>query len=226
MMSDISPSRCSEMALTLYGSAYAPAPYRVRIGLALKGLDYESVAVDLLAGAQHKPAYRAINPQRLIPALDAGDGDIMTQSLAILEWLEETHPEPALLPGSARDRARIRAMAMVIACDVHPLVNIRIGRAMEAMDVSPARRSKWSERWIVDGLQVLEPMVEKFGRGFAFGDTPTLADCCLIPQVYSAIRLEIPMSGFPAISAVVEHAARHPAFVAAHPDLQPQARQA
>ena len=209
--------------MTLYSAWRATAPYRVRIGLKLKGLDYDYVGVDLLGGEQHKPAYRAINRQRLTPALDLGDGDVMTQSLAILEWLDETHPEPSILPGDARARARIRTMALVIACDVHPLNNTRVGRALEAMDVSPVRRAKWTERWILDGFQTLEPMVAEYGQGFAFGDTPTLADCCLIPQIYSATRFGISLEPFPAILAVATRAAAHPAFMAAHPDLQPDA---
>ena len=211
------------MTMTLYSAWRATAPYRVRIGLKLKGLDYDYVGLDLLGGEQHKPAYRAINRQRLTPALDLGDGDVMTQSLAILEWLDETHPEPSILPGDARARARIRTMALVIACDVHPLNNTRVGRALEAMDVSPVRRAKWTERWILDGFQTLEPMVAEYGQGFAFGDTPTLADCCLIPQVYSATRFGISLEPFPAILAVATRAAAHPAFMAAHPDLQPDA---
>jgi maleylacetoacetate isomerase/maleylpyruvate isomerase len=211
------------MTFTLYSAWRATAPYRVRIGLKLKGLDYDYVGVNLLAGEQHKPAYRAVNRQRLTPALDIGDGDVMTQSLAILEYLDETYPEPALLPGDARARARIRAMAMVIACDVHPLNNTRVARALEAMDVSPVRRAKWTERWIIDGFQTLEPMIAEFGKGYAFGDTPTLADCCLIPQVYSANRFGVSLEPFPAIAAVADRAASHPAFMAAHPDLQPDA---
>ena len=211
------------MTMILYSASRATAPYRVRIGLKLKGLDYDYVGIDLLGGEQHKPAYRAINRQRLTPALDLGDGDVMTQSLAILEWLDEAHPEPSLLPGDARARARIRAMALVIACDVHPLNNTRVGRALEAMDVSPVRRAKWTERWILDGFQTLEPMVAEYGQGFAFGDTPTLADCCLIPQIYSATRFGISLEPFPAILAVATRAAVHPAFMAAHPDLQPDA---
>ena len=211
------------MTMILYSASRATAPYRVRIGLKLKGLDYDYVGIDLLGGEQHKPAYRAINRQRLTPALDLGDGDVMTQSLAILEWLDEAHPEPSLLPGDARARARIRAMALVIACDVHPLNTTRVGRALEAMDVSPVRRAKWTERWILDGFQTLEPMVAEYGQGFAFGDTPTLADCCLIPQIYSATRFGISLEPFPAILAVATRAAVHPAFMAAHPDLQPDA---
>ncbi len=212
------------MSLTLHSYWRATAPYRVRIGLHLKGLDYGYVAVNLLEGNQHQAAYRAVNPQRLTPALDIGDGEILTQSLAILEWLDETHPEPALLPGAALDRARVRAMADIIACDIHPLNNMRVNRALEAMEVSAPRRAKWVERWIVDGFQTLEPMVAKYGKGFAFGDAPTLADCCLIPQVYSAQRYKVDLEPFPAIRAVADHAAQHQAFIAAHPDNQPDAK--
>ncbi|MES2894792.1 MAG: maleylacetoacetate isomerase [Pseudomonadota bacterium] len=212
------------MSLTLHSYWRATAPYRVRIGLQLKGLDYGYVAVNLLEGNQHQAAYRAVNPQRLTPALDIGDGEILTQSLAILEWLDETHPEPALLPKTALDRARVRAMADIVACDIHPLNNMRVNRALEAMEVSAPRRAKWVERWIVDGFQTLEPMVAKYGQGFAFGDTPTVADCCLIPQVYSAQRYKVDLEAFPAIRAVAEHAAQHHAFIAAHPDNQPDAK--
>ncbi|MDP3854488.1 maleylacetoacetate isomerase [Phenylobacterium sp.] len=214
------------MSLTLHSYWRATAPYRVRIGLQLKGLDYGYVPVNLLEGNQHQAAYRAVNPQRLIPALDIGDGEILTQSLAILEWLDETHPEPALLPKAALDRARVRALADIVACDIHPLNNMRVNRALEAMEVSAPRRAKWVERWILDGFQTLEPMVAKYGQGFAFGDTPTIADCCLIPQVYSAQRYKVDLEPFPAIRAVAEHAAQHHAFIAAHPDNQPDAKPA
>ncbi|WP_332765022.1 maleylacetoacetate isomerase [Phenylobacterium sp.] len=212
------------MSLILHSYWRATAPYRVRIGLQLKGLDYGYVAVNLLEGNQHQAAYRAVNPQRLTPALDIGDGEILTQSLAILEWLDETHPEPALLPKAALDRARVRAMADIVACDIHPLNNMRVNRALEAMEVSAPRRAKWVERWIVDGFQTLEPMVAKYGQGFAFGDTPTITDCCLIPQVYSAQRYKVDLEPFPAIRAVADHAAQHHAFIAAHPDNQPDAK--
>lgn len=214
------------MALTLYSAWRATAPYRVRIGLALKGVEYDYFPVDLLAGDQHKAAYRAVNPQRLTPALDLGDGTILTQSLAILEWLEETRPEPAFLPTDPLDRARVRAMAYVIACDIHPLNNTRVARALEAMDVAPPRRAKWIERWIVDGFNTLEPVIATHGKGWAFGDQPGLADICLIPQVYSARRFEVDLEPYPAIRAVADRAAEHPAFAAAHPDRQPDAKKA
>lgn len=209
--------------MKLYSHWRATAPYRVRIGLALKGLAYDYAPVNLAGNDQHQAAYRAVNPQRLTPALDLGDGAILTQSLAILEWLDETHPEPPLLPRDPLSRARVRAMAGIIACDIHPLNNLRVNRALAAMEVSEPRRAKWIERWIVDGFNVLEPMIAEHGRDFAFGDAPSLADCLLIPQVYSANRYKVDLTPYPAIKAVAESAAAHPAFVAAHPDNQPDA---
>jgi maleylacetoacetate isomerase/maleylpyruvate isomerase len=210
------------VSLTLYSHWRATAPYRVRIGLALKGLDYGHVSVNLAEGVQHKAAYREINPQKLTPALDIG-GDILTQSLAILEWLDETHPEPPLLPADPLGRARVRAMAGIVACDIHPLNNLRVDRALETIGVSDADRRKWAVRWIADGFAALEPMVARDGAGFAFGAAPTLADCVLVPQVWAAEqRYKLDLAPYPALRAAAAHAAAHPAFVAAHPDLQPK----
>lgn len=211
------------MELVLYSAWRATSPYRVRIGLNLKGLPYEYRAVDLVAGEQRGDAYRAVNPLALTPTLIA-DGRVLTQSLAILEWLEETHPEPALLPRTPDERAVVRAMADIIACDIHPLNNTRIGRALEALAVPEDQRLAWIRRWIVDGFAAIEPMVAEHGRGFAYGDAPSLADCCLVPQVYSARRFGADLSAFPAIVAAADHAATHPAFAAAHPDRQPDAK--
>ncbi len=211
------------MGLTLYSAWRATAPYRVRIGLALKGFSYDYVPIDLMKGEQREPAYRAVNPQGLTPALDIGDGDALTQSLAILEWLDETHPEPAILPRSPLDRQRVRAMALIIACDIHPLNNTRVGRALNKLGVSADDNRAWIHRWITDGFDTLEPMVAKYGQGFAFGDAPTLADCCLIPQVYSANRYELDLAAWPAIRAVNDRALEHPAFKTAHPNNQPDA---
>ncbi len=211
------------MTLTLHSYWRATAPYRVRIGLRLKGLDYSYVGVNLLKGEQHAADYVAArNAQHLTPALEA-DGRVLTQSLAILEWLEEVHPEPALLPKDVFDRATVRAMAAIIACDIHPLNNMRIQKALTDLGVDAPGREAWSQRWIVDGFTALEPMVARHGQGFAFGDQPTIADCCLIPQVYSAGRYNVDLTPFPAIRAVADHAAQHPAFIAAQPDNQPDA---
>lgn len=211
------------MALVLHSYWRAGAPYRVRIGLNLKGLSYDYVPVNLLAGDQHAETYKGLNPQGLTPAL-AVDGDlVLTQSLAILEWLEETHPEPPLLPEGAAERAAVRAMAGIVACDIHPLNNQRVLKALAGLGVDEAGRNAWAGRWIAAGFDALEPMIARHGKGFAFGDTPTLADCCLIPQVYSAGRFGVDLAPWPALRAVAERAAQHPAFAAAHPDQQPDA---
>lgn len=215
------------MSFVFHGYWRATAPYRVRIGLALKGLSYDYVPVDLLKGEQREPAYRALNRQGLTPALETGDGEILTQSLAILEWVEETHPQPPILPQGALARQRVRAMAGIIACDIHPLNNTRVGRKLHQLGIpNEVQLAEWIQPWIRDGFDALEPMVARHGAGFAFGDAPTLADCCLIPQVYSANRYQVDLGPYPAIRAVAEHAAAHPAFQAAHPDRQPDARPA
>jgi len=214
------------MAWTLHSAWRATAPYRVRIGLALKGLTYDYAPVDLIAGQQREPAYRAVNPQGLTPALDLGDGTVLTQSLAILEWLEETHPQPPILPKAPLDRAIVRRMALIVACDIHPLNNTRVGRKLNKMGLDQAATSDWIQGWIREGFDALEPLVAMHKGGFAFGDTPTIADCCLIPQVYSANRYEVDLAPYPAIRAVAESAERHPAFQAAHPNRQPDAKPA
>jgi maleylacetoacetate isomerase/maleylpyruvate isomerase len=214
------------MTLTLHSYWRATAPYRVRIGLNLKGLEYDYVPVNLVAGDQHAEAYKALNRQELTPALATDDGDVLTQSLAILEWLEETRPEPPILPRSSSARAVVRAMAAIVACDIHPLNNLRIQQQLTALGVDEAGRTAWTQRWIRDGFDALEPMVAKYGGGFAFGEAPTLADCCLIPQVYSAERYKVDLAPYPAIRAVNARAQEHPAFAAAHPDRQPDAKPA
>jgi len=208
---------------TLYSAWRATAPYRVRIGLALKGVDYAYSAVDLIKGQQREPAYQAVNRQMLTPSLDLGGGRVLTQSLAILEWLEEAHPAPAILPNDPLDRQTVRAMALIVACDIHPLNNTRVGRKLNKMGIDQAGILEWTQGWIRDGFDALEPMVAAHGKGFAFGETPTIADCCLIPQVYSANRYEVDLAPYPAISAVAARAAEHPAFQAAHPTKQPDA---
>lgn len=213
------------MPLTLHSAWRASAPYRVRIGLALKGVAYEYAALDLLAGDQRGAAYRAVNPQGLAPALDLGDGQILTQSLAILEWLEETRPTPPILPRSALDRATVRAMANIVACDIHPLNNTRVGARLKTLGIGDdALVRDWIQPWIREGFDALEPMVARHAGMFAFGDSPTIADCCIVPQVYSANRFQLDMTSWPAIAGVAERTAMHPAFAAAHPSRQPDAK--
>jgi maleylacetoacetate isomerase len=212
------------MALTLHSMWRATAPYRVRIGLNLKGLAYDYIGVDLVGGeARHAP-YTDLNRQGLVPALETDDG-VLTQSLAILEWLEETHPQPPLLPSAPRDRAAVRAMAEIIACDIHPLNNLRVTQALNRLGFKfgDPEQTEWIHGWISAGFDALEPMIAKHGAGFCFADTPGLADCCLIPQLYSADRFGLDLAPYPAIRAVAARAGTHPAFIAALPERQPDA---
>jgi maleylacetoacetate isomerase/maleylpyruvate isomerase len=212
------------MALALHSFWRATAPYRVRIGLALKGLAYDYVGVDIVAGEGRQAAYQAINPQGLAPALVTDDG-VLTQSLAILEWLDETHPAPPLLPKAPGERAMVRAMAEIVACDIHPLNNLRVLQALGAMGhpIGGDDQRAWGAKWIEAGFAALEPMVARHGDGFAFGQAPTIADCCLIPQIWSSSRFRVDLEPYPALRAVYARAAEHPAFIAAHPDRQPDA---
>lgn len=205
--------------MILHGYWRSGTSYRTRIALNLKGLSYEQAPVDLRTGDQRSQTYLALNPQGLVPALEA-DGQVLTQSPAILEWLEERYPDPALLPVDLGDRAQVRAMAALVACDIHPLNNLRVLKAVKALG---GEANAWAEGWIRPGFDALEALIERSGRGWAFGDRPTLADCCLIPQIYSARRFDVDLSAWPRIAAVDARAADHPAFQAAHPDRQPDA---
>ena len=210
------------MQLTLHGAWRSSAAYRVRIGLNLKGLAYETIPLDLVANQHQAPVFAALNPQKLVPALEI-DGRVLTQSLAILEWLDETVPRPALLPADPFDRAVVRAMTQIVASDIHPVNNLRILRALTELGVDEPGREAWIGRWITDGFSALEPMIVRHGGDYAFGDAPTLADCCLVPQVYNAERFRTDLAPFPALRAVAERARAHPAFAAAHPNQQPDA---
>ena len=214
----------SGQALRLHSYWRSTAAYRVRIALNLKGLDVAQTALDLRTGAQRDDTYLAINPQGLIPALDTGDGHILTQSSAIIEWLDERFPQPPLLPLGANDRAVVRAMAAAVACDIHPLNNLRILSVLRSeFHASDAQISGWIGRWIGEGFAALEAMIVTHGHGYAFGAAPTMADCFLVPQVYSARRFEVDLAAFPRLTAAADLAAQLPAFAAAHPSVQPDA---
>lgn len=209
--------------MILHGYWRSGAAYRTRIALNLKGLTYDQAGVDLRTGAQRSDAFIALNPQGMVPALEVG-GAVLTQSPAILEWLEETHPVPPLLPAAPIDRARVRAMAALIGCDIHPLNNLRVGKALrETFGADQTAVDAWAARWIVPGFTALEQLAAAHGDGWCFADAPTLADCYLIPQVYSARRFNVPLEAFPRLLAIDAAAAAHPAFVAARPDNQPDA---
>lgn len=211
------------MTLVLHGYWRSTASYRVRIALNLKGLTYRQVTHDLRQGAQTLPSYRALQPQGLVPALEA-DGAVLIQSPAILEWLEERFPAPPLLPAGLTDRATVRAMAALICSDIHPLNNLRVLTALRRdFAATEPQVSAWIARWIDNGFAALEPLVKRHGAGYAFGSTPTLADCCLVPQVYAAQRFGVSLAAFPAIAASAAHCLKRNAFLQAAPDQQPDA---
>jgi maleylpyruvate isomerase len=199
------------------------AAYRVRIALNVKGIPYSQATHDLRAGAHKASGYRAINPQGLVPALVV-DGLTLTQSPAILEWLEEGYPGTPLLPAAVNDRAIVRAMAALVACDIHPINNLRVLNALRGdLGADQTAISAWIAHWIDHGFDALEPMVARHGRGFAFGETLTIADCCIVPQVYSAQRFGTSLAPWPHLAAAAEQARAVPAVAAAHPDRQPDA---
>lgn len=214
--------------MILHGYWRSGTSYRTRIALNLKGLTYDQAGVDLRTGAQRSDAFRALNPQGLVPALEVdpehGGPAALTQSPAILEWLEEAFPTPPLLPAATADRARVRAMAAVIGCDIHPLNNLRVLTALRTtFGADQAAVDAWAAGWIAPGFTALEALVARDGGGWCFGDAPTLADCYLIPQAYSAARFGVALDPWPRLSAIVARAGAHPAFAAAHPDRQPDA---
>ncbi len=212
--------------IRLYNYWRSGTSHRVRIALALKGIDYDYVPVNLLAGEHRGEAFKAMNPQGLAPAVEA-DGHILTQSPAILEWIEESWPTPPLLPRDRFDRARVRAMAALVACDIHPLNNLRVLNTLKAeFDADGAAILAWIARWITEGFMALEIMLgrDKSRGDFCFGGAPTLADCCLIPQVYAARRFDVDLTPFAAITAIDAACAKLPAFIAAAPQNQPDAQ--
>ncbi|EZP71115.1 Maleylacetoacetate isomerase [Sphingomonas paucimobilis] len=209
--------------MRLHGYWRSGTSYRVRIALNLKGVTYEQVAHDLRRGDQKGQAYLALQPQGLVPALEA-DGQVLIQSPAILEWLEERYPDPPLLPQDAWGRAQVRAMAAIIGCDIHPLNNLRILKALKNdLGADQAAINNWIARWISDGFSALEAMTGVHGGVFLFGDGPTLADVYLVPQIYSAERFGVDLSPFPRLTAAATAARALPAFAAADPAVQQDA---
>ena len=212
--------------MKLYSYFRSSASYLVRIALNLKKIPHETDFVHLLknGGEQRSAAYAAVNPQKLVPALATEEG-VFTQSLAIIEYLEETHPETPLLPATAAERARVRAIAQLMACDIHPLNNLRVLQYLQNhLQADEAAKNAWYAHWIIEGFDALEQLLQSPQTGrFCHGDTPTLADCCLVPQVYNAQRFKVDLGAYPEISRINAECMRLPEFAAAAPENQPDA---
>jgi maleylacetoacetate isomerase len=212
--------------MKLYDYFRSSAAYRVRIALNLKGLAPERVFVHLAKGEQLAGGYLSVNPQGLVPALVTDDGEVLSQSLAIIEWLEETHPLPPLLPPDPTARARVRSLAMAIACDIHPINNLRVLNYLSnTLGVTAEQRTGWYRYWIDLGFEALETrLAREPGTGrFCHGDAPTLADICLVPQVANARRFQVDLAPYPSIVRIDAACAAMPAFANATPARQPDA---
>ncbi len=211
--------------MKLYSYFRSSASFRLRIALALKKLDYEFESVHLRRGEHRTPRFLALNPQGFVPVLVDGDATL-TQSMAIIEYLDERYPEPPLLPAGAAARARVRAMAQVVACDIHPINNLRVLRRLEReLGQDEAARAVWARRWIGDGFEALEKMLAgrpETGR-FCHGDAPTLADVCLVPQVFGARRFETDLAPYPEVVRIHGECMALPAFADQAPGKQPDA---
>src|SRR5262245_25241501 len=213
--------------MKLYSFFRSSASYRVRIALNLKGLTYEQIPIHLrrAGGEQFAASYKAINPQGLVPTLDDG-GQILTQSLAIIEYLEERYPKPPLLPTDSVDRARVRSMALIIACEIHPIQNLRVLVHLKSnLRQSEDDLNRWARHWIDLGLSALQQMTTSTPKRskFCFGDTPTLADICLVPQLANAGRFGCDLSAYPTLLQIEEACNALPAFANATPEKQPDA---
>jgi maleylacetoacetate isomerase len=211
------------MVMKLYGYFRSSAAFRVRIALNLKKLDYEHAPIHLRRNDQTAADYLAVNPQGLVPALVDG-GRTLTQSLAIIEYLDETYPDPPLLPRSAADRARVRALAEIVACDIHPINNLRVLRYLtRSLGHDETAIAVWYNHWIDAGFQAFEKLLAEDPRtgGFCHGDEPSLADVALLPQVVNAERYRLDLTPYPTITRIFENCIRLEPFAAAHPDRQP-----
>ncbi|CAG0909939.1 unnamed protein product [Cyprideis torosa] len=209
--------------MRLYSYWRSTTSYRVRIALHLKGLAYEPVPINLVEGAQKAPEYAALNPGQGVPTLVLDDGTILTQSMAILEWLEESYPDPALLPTDAAQRAKVRAAALTIAEDVHPVNNLRVIARLKSMGHSQEEAVSWMNDWMLRGFTAFEQLIAP-GTAYCFGDTPSLADLCLVPQLYNAHRWGCDLSALARLTEIEALCLRHPAFAAARPENQPEAK--
>ncbi len=210
--------------MKLYSYWRSTTTYRVRAALNLKGVAYDMEPVDLTAGVQRSGDYRAVNPAQGVPALDLGDGVILTQSMAILDYLEVRYPEPALLPQDPLMRAKVQAAAHVVALDIHPVNNLRvIGQLKSRFEADTDQVQDWMQYWMNEGFTALEALLPN-RDGFAFDDTPGLADLCITSQVYNARRWGVDLTQFPKIARIEMACLAVPAIADAHPDQQPDAK--
>jgi maleylacetoacetate isomerase len=208
--------------MKLYSFFNSSTSFRVRIALALKGLPYDYAGVNLRVGEQGKEGYRELSPAGIVPVLV--DGDVtLTQSLAIIDYLDHRHPEPRLVPADPVQRARVLEIAQTIACEIHPIDNIRVLKYLTGkLGVSEADKSVWYKHWVDEGLGAVERLLSRLpNSAFCVGDVPTLADCCLVPQVANAMRMGCDLSRFTRVLAIYEHCMKQPAFVQAAPQNQP-----
>ena len=209
--------------MRLYQNWRSSAAYRVRLALNYKGLSYEQVAIDLRKGDQRRPEFLKINPQGLVPVLE-DDGIVLTQSLPILNYLEERYPEPALLPKDLPGRATSRAIGVAIACEIHPLNNLRVLQYLEReLGLDEARRLAWYRHWVAEGFGAIEAMLARSAGAFCVGDAPSLADVCLVPQVYNGRRYECDLAPYLTILRIDERCRQIEAFARAAPERQPEA---
>ena len=209
--------------MELFDYVRSSSAYRVRICLYLKGLEYQQTAINLLEKQQSSEQYKSLNPQGLVPALNDND-QLVTQSISICEYLEEKYPQtPAILPSDLNHKTHVKSLALSIACDIQPLNNLRIlNYLVKDMGLSDEQKMTWYHHWIVEGFTALEAQLEnsELTGDFCFGNTPTLADICLVPQVFNAKRFKAPMENYPNINRIVENCEKLEAFAKAHPDNQ------
>ncbi|WP_439134971.1 maleylacetoacetate isomerase [Pseudomaricurvus sp.] len=205
--------------MELYGYYRSSAAYRVRIALNLKRLTYEQVAINLLQNEQQSEVYRLINPQGLVPSLKTDDDNILTQSPAILEWLEESYPEPPLLPQNALDKAKVRSWCFQVACDIHPICNLRIlNYVKDNLNAGEEGKTAWLHHWMSEGFRALELQLKTERGVYCFGDWVTLADVYLIPQVFNALRFGVDMEAYPRIMSIYQACNELAAFERAQPE--------
>lgn len=212
--------------MKLIGYFRSSAAFRVRIALHLKGISVEHASRHLRKGEQASPDYAALNPQKLVPAMILDSGEVLTQSLAIMEYLEETHPEPPLLPKDPVGRARVRALSLIAAADIHPIQNLRVmGYLREKYGQTEESAFAWSRHWIETGFGAYEATIAKDPKtgSYSHGNSPTMADMCLVPQVFNAGRFKVDMKRYPTIQRIFDTCMKHPAFDAAQPSKQPDA---